>query len=78
MSKDCELCGCEDSKLHFMSCVKLNASNQGKQLFQNLKSEISKFRISPIFWDIITQALREETVSIPAGTPSGNFFMFAC
>ena len=66
---ECELCGTQDSPSHFMRCKNLHKTIQGKKLFQILKAEISNLNISPIFWDILKQALTEETVRIPEGTP---------
>ena len=68
-STECELCGDTDLPDHFMICGGLQNTQQGKNLFAILKAEISKLDISPIFWDIIRQALHVGTVLVPEGTP---------
>ena len=56
---------------------KPSQDNSGKETFQILKAEISDLNISPIFWDILKQALLTETVRIPEGTPGEIKFQFS-
>ena len=57
-----------------MRCPNLLKTIQVQKIFRILKAEISDLNISPIFWDILKQALTEDTVRIPEGTPGTIIF----
>ena len=74
---ECDLCGLLDSPCHFMKCSNLHQTIQGKKLFQNIKAEISNLNLSPIFWDILKQALFTGNVRLPEGTPGETKFQIS-
>ena len=65
----CPLCKKRDDAYHFLCCPILCDSPRGKKQFANLKSNCSKFKLSPFIWDIYRQATHQGDVTIPEGLP---------